>query len=889
VADAPDRLAAALADRYRIERELGQGGMATVYLAEDLKHDRKVAIKVLKPELAAVLGADRFLAEIKTTASLQHPNILPLFDSGTADGFLFYVMPFVEGESLRDRLNREKQLPVREAVDLTSEVAGALDYAHRHGVVHRDIKPENLLLHDGRPMVADFGIALAVSAAAGGRMTETGLSLGTPHYMSPEQATAEPDITGRSDIYSLASVLYEMLTGDPPHVGSSAQQIIMKIVTEEPAPVTKLRRSVPPNVAAAIGKALEKLPADRFESAQAFAEALADVHFSTGTAATGLSGGAGSVRALARHPLVLGLGAALVLTAALAAWGWRSAHREVPGAVVRFQLELPSTMLSANAAPSTDVAVSPDGLAIAYALPDSTGTARLFVRPLRQGAARVIAGTDGAQQPSFSPDGQWIAYLVGTTIWKVRVSGGTPVRVGEVRSVPTGVTWSRSGVIVLATANDLVAYPEDGGTPRQVAAPDSTAGDFFFSQPRALPDGKTVLFSIQPVSGSVQARLGAVSLRTGAVRRFDLQLVDVLGYVDGTLVYVAPSGALMGVPFDLESGGATGSPVGLGPFVAIAVQGTSLAALSPTGTLVYQPAVGEAALGWVDLHGRFTPLLSRPQAYAYPRLSPDGKRIAMSIGAAGRSDIWLYDIASGTPTRITHSGTQNDRPEWSPDGRRVLYRSDRSGRPGIWWQPADQSAPATPLQVSDQHNFFEGVITPDDRSLVYQMDDGGADQADIMVRALTGDTASRPVAATRFVETQARVSPDGKWVAYVTDQSGAGQVVVQPFPGPGGQVQVSVSGGAEPVWSRDGKRIFYRDGRYVIAASVSTDGGFSVTGRTELFADRYVFAQAPHADYDVLPDGTRLLMIRSEETPDYDVVYGWRSELHARMRDAGGS
>ncbi|HKK08126.1 MAG TPA: hypothetical protein VKA44_04515, partial [Gemmatimonadota bacterium] len=235
------------------------------------------------------------------------------------------------------------------------------------------------------------------------------------------------------------------------------------------------------------------------------------------------------------------------------------------------------------------------------------------------------------------------------------------------------------------------------------------------------------------------------------------------------------------------------------------------------------------------------------------------------------------------------SGTQNDRPEWSPDGRRVLYRSDRSGRPAIWWQPADQSAPATPLQASDQHNFFEGVITPDDRSLVYQLDDGGADQADVMVRALAGDTASRPVAATRFVETQARVSPDGKWVAYVTDRSGAGQVVVQPFPGPGGQVQVSVSGGAEPVWSRDGKRLFYRDGRSVIAASVSTTGGFAITGRTELFPDRYVFAQAPHANYDVAPDGTRLLMIRSEETPDYDVVYGWLSELRARMRGAEGS
>ncbi|MEP6745169.1 MAG: serine/threonine-protein kinase, partial [Gemmatimonadota bacterium] len=278
------RLSAALSDRYRIERELGQGGMATVYLAQDLKHKRKVALKVLKPELAAVLGAERFVQEITTTAALQHPHILPLFDSGSADGFLYYVMPFIDGETLRSKLDRETQLGIDEAVRITTAVADALDYAHRHGVIHRDIKPENILLHDGRPMVADFGIALALSAAAGGRMTETGMSLGTPHYMSPEQATAEKEITARSDIYSLASVLYEMLTGTPPHTGASAQQIIMRIVTDTARPVTELRKSVPPNVAAAVSKALEKLPADRFATAKEFADALANSSFTTRTA-----------------------------------------------------------------------------------------------------------------------------------------------------------------------------------------------------------------------------------------------------------------------------------------------------------------------------------------------------------------------------------------------------------------------------------------------------------------------------------------------------------------------------------------------------------------------------------------------------------------------------
>ena len=311
----PERLSAALADRYHIERELGAGGMATVYLAEDLKHKRKVALKVLKPELAAVLGADRFVQEITTTASLQHPHILPLFDSGTADGFLYYVMPFIEGETLRDKLTRETQLGVDEALRIAGEVADALAYAHGKGVIHRDIKPENILIQNGRPMVADFGIALAVSAAAGGRMTETGLSLGTPHYMSPEQATADKEITGRSDVYSLASVLYEMLAGVPPHEGGSAQQVIMRIIADTPRPVRDLRKTVPPNVAAALARALEKLPADRFDSARAFADALNDRHFGEEAAAA-----AGAPQHVAwRWPLVAGLllggfgGAAAVL------------------------------------------------------------------------------------------------------------------------------------------------------------------------------------------------------------------------------------------------------------------------------------------------------------------------------------------------------------------------------------------------------------------------------------------------------------------------------------------------------------------------------------------------------------------------------------------------
>ena len=389
---APARLAAALADRYRIERELGAGGMATVYLAQDLKHDRKVALKVLKPELAAVLGAERFVVEIKTTAALQHPHILPLFDSGEAGGFLYYVMPFIDGETLRAKLDRETQLGVDEAVRIATDVASALHYAHTHGVIHRDIKPENILLHDGRPMVADFGIALAVSAAAGGRMTETGLSLGTPHYMSPEQATAEKEITARSDVYSLGSVLYEMLAGQPPHLGGSAQQIIMKIIAEPVEPVTRYRKAVPPNVAAAVAKSLEKLPADRFESAKAFAEALANPAFMTERIAAGASAGV-------PRRIVAAAVSVAVLALAVAAWGWL--RPEPPAGVSRVSIVLwrarfANLMESGSDLVENQAAIAPDGSTIVFS--DSVADGFEQYRP----APRLLLGP-GQRPQNYHP------------------------------------------------------------------------------------------------------------------------------------------------------------------------------------------------------------------------------------------------------------------------------------------------------------------------------------------------------------------------------------------------------------------------------------------------------------------------------------------------------
>jgi serine/threonine-protein kinase len=397
------RLNRALEGRYRVERELGEGGMATVYLAQDERHDRPVAIKVLKPELAAVIGAERFLSEIKTTANLQHPHVLALFDSGDADGFLFYVMPFVDGETLRDRIDREKQLPVEDAVSIASAVASALDYAHRNNVIHRDIKPANILIHDGQPVVADFGIALAVSNAGGGRLTETGLSLGTPHYMSPEQASADRDLTPQSDIFALACVTYEMLTGSPPFSGPTAQAVLMQILTEDPKAVTTLRRTVPLHVEAAIAKALEKLPADRFSSADAFARALGDPGATEARRAMRSRGGPGVTVAPAWWRLAWP--ALAILMAGLAAWSWMTRPEEARGPVLRLGLFDDEFAISATPG-SGALALSPGGSQVAFIHSGTDGRPAVSVRRLDSFRTRQVATSEAITAVAFSPDGR---------------------------------------------------------------------------------------------------------------------------------------------------------------------------------------------------------------------------------------------------------------------------------------------------------------------------------------------------------------------------------------------------------------------------------------------------------------------------------------------------
>ena len=883
-----EHLRASLSDRYRIERELGQGGMATVYLAEDLKHRRKVAIKVLRPELAAVIGAERFVREIQTIAALQHPHILGLIDSGEVNGTAYYVMPFIEGESLRDRITREKQLSIADSVRIATEVAGALDYAHRHGVIHRDIKPENILLHDGQALVADFGIALAVSSAGGSRMTETGMSLGTPHYMSPEQAMGERAITARSDIYALGCVTYEMLTGDPPFTGSTAQAIVAKMMTEKPIAPSRVRDTVPAAVEDAVLTALAKLPADRFASAADFATALRDTGRVTQSRISTISPAVPGVPA-PRWTLRSALPWALATIFGVLAIASLNRSRVTDAAVSRFELRPAAGTQFAYPIAGTAMvlALSPDGRQVVYTGSRGRSEWALYLRNLDQLDSRLLPGTEGAREPAFSPDGRWIAFgAPDGTLKKISASGTElttlcQVDVGGI----SGLTWTSNREVVFTKVNltgrGLWRVPSDGGQPVQFSQFDTTSGERLQLTPRSTDDGKLIFYGSTRAS-TLDMRLGVVSTIGGKTKVFpEFRIGRVLGLVEGFLLYVRIDGALMAAPFDAGTL-RVGAPLQI--LDSIATRGWQApAAISASGTLVYQRGGLASRMLRVDQHGTAQVLLDSARIYAHPRLSPDGRRVAFeSQGAGSSNEIWVADLASQTAERLTREGF-NDRPEWSPDGSRVMYVSSRTTANSLWWQPADGSGAAEKLFEAPDA-IREGVFSPDGRDVVYRMDTPDSNR-DLYRLPLEGDRKPVPILISVDDDKQPRVSPDGKWLAYVSNASGREEVYVRPLAG-GPRVTVSRDGAGEPLWSPDGTRLYYRSGARLMAAGISTTPSFTVTSRETLFEGPYS-TDLYHPNYDVAPDGKSFIMLRPvEENRQLVMVVNWIKELRQRTGKA---
>jgi len=920
MAEVTEQLSTPLADRYRIESRLGEGGMATVYLAEDVKHGRKVALKVLRPELAAVLGADRFVQEIRTTAQLQHPHILPLYDSGsttTLNGsgsgteLLYYVMPYIQGETLRAKLEREVQLGIDEAVQIATEVADALQYAHEHGVIHRDIKPENILLHDGRVMVADFGIALAVSAAGGGRMTETGLSLGTPHYMSPEQATADRHITSRSDIFSLGTVLYEMLTGELPHTGSSAQAIIFKIVSDEARPIRELRKAVPPHVAAAVAKAVEKLPADRFESAKAFAEALRNPSLGS------------SVAAFAPRPrrlVVPALAATLFLTAALAAWGWLRPSRT--SGVARYTTTLGATEPLDGIAFRVQTALSPDGASLVFRRP-LTGPGQLYLKRRDEVTAHPLAGTEDGSGPFFSPDGAWIGFVANGQLRKVPSGGGASIKLAEsIDPVFNQGAWLTDGSIVYYDfASHTLRRLRSGEAASQVIVSDAKLGGRYPWLPTPLPGARGILFTAHLTNC-----VGPVSCRPSRVYVYDARRDTIRALFDdavgawyvptGHVLYLTSAGTLMAVPWDNSALAATGKPVQIvdgiqAPGFVVSSEGTAAYLL---GRPEFAPGpTPNASLVWVDRRGQLQPVDSSWQVNtggSYGKndvpvdwgvdLSPDGRRIALTLLTELGSDIWVKQLPTGPVSRLTLYAGEDRAPAWTHDGRAITFLSDRptgadtarrADRLALWTQPADGTGEPRLLWGKDAPT--DGSTSADGRWFVFGAGASAKAGGDILAAQPGVDSSARRIVATAYDEGGAALSPDSRWLAYVSNEQGQHEVFVRPFPNVnGGRWQLSSGGGSAPLWSHDGRELFYVSGRNLYVVQLHPGPSFSAEPPRVLFAvpDRVRAGSLASGTFAITPDGQRFLMVQDRSwqdmagTPTMVVVENFFDELRAKLK-----
>jgi serine/threonine-protein kinase len=851
-----------------------------------MRHDRPVALKVLKPDLGAVLGVERFLSEIKVTANLQHPNLLPLFDSGAVDGLLYYVMPFVEGESLRSRLDREKQLPIDDAIRITVAIANALDYAHSHGVIHRDLKPENILMQSGQPVIADFGIALAVSKAGGNRITQTGLSLGTPQYMSPEQATGDRVIDGRSDIYSLGAVAYEMLTGDPPHTGSTSQAIIARMLTEKPRSMRSTRAAIPDHVELAVQHALEKLPADRFSTAREFAEAIqgrgptgATTFYSPAHAAPVIS--RASWKSRIKDPLLLAAVAVAVGAIAFAALRKQSAADTTP--IIRYVVSATADAPVGTTFPWPG-AISPDGSTVVYF---SGKSSRLVFLRSDQLETRDIHGTDEATQALFSPDGEWIAFESKNKLRKVRLDGSAPIAVTDAGSA-NGADWTSRDQIIVGSEGDkqgLSRVKASGGTLVEFVKPDKSKGEMDYLWPIATPDGKSVVFAIW--TGSLaSAKLASVSVDGGKVNYLDIFGIRPLAIVDRTLIYVQADGIVMAAKLNRSASKIEGEAVPvLDPvYVPGGVNGNSEIFVSKQGALLTSRGRTNSKLAWIAKNGSTSFISDDVQAFGAPRLSPDQRSIAVTVTDQGKSAIWIYDLANKTFTRL--SGPEGASvPVWSPDGKRLYYVGlDEKQLFGIWTQNADGSdAPQNLLTTRGPTAALS--ISPDGKSLlavVYMANSWNLYSVDV-----ANPRALQPYAAGQGNEVSPAFSPNGKWVALDTDESGRSEIVIRSWPNPTVRLQVSAGGGSQPTWSPDGSAVYYRSGPALIAARLSPAPGLRVLGRDTLIASMSgTLSGALATGYDIARDGRVIARVNSTDDYQLIAVPNWRKELDQKLARA---
>ncbi len=724
-------------------------------------------------------------------------------------------------------------------------------------------------------------------------MTETGTSIGTPHYMSPEQATADKQITARSDVYSLASVLYEMLAGEPPHTGGSAQAIIMKIIAERAQPVEELRKSVPHNVAAALGKGLEKLPADRFGSAKAFADALADDRFTIVPAG---AAGAAAVPTAGRtwigNPRSIGLTAFAIAASALALWGWL--RSPAPPSSIRYRIALTGQEIAPRLV-GRDLALSPDGRTIVFS--DTVGGERhLWIKTADRADAEVLTGTAGGRAPAFSPDGEWVAFIADGRLRKVPSAGGTAVTLADSANTENGpsVAWLENGTVAFNDPEYRVRVVDQDGGPVHTWTYDTAAVSI-----GGLPGGRGVLVGLC-TSGCGITRLVTLDFESGDWAPLSDEGVRGWSLSDGRVVFVRPDGTVLAAPFDAGTRRFTSTPVPVLEGVRTTGSTADLA-LSHNGTLLFVP--GGAATGgsradvvWVDRTGAASPVDPGWSIRGWTRggfaVSPDGTRLAIALIAAGHEDVWIKELDRGAESRLTFSDSVNFGPRWTPDGQAVTFLSGRAGNSDLYQRRADGTGTDS-LVLDLETPILEALWSRDRQWLVLRLNSGNQDVRDIVALRPGQDSVPRPLLTAPWDETAPALSPDGRWLAYVSTETGRREVFVRPFPDvESGKWQITTGGGTSPVWAHSGRELFFVNGNQeLVSQAVAAGATFQRGEQRVLFGiGAATYTDLNETYFDVSPDDRRFLMVRRNTADDADrsttavLVQHWLTDLRGERR-----
>ncbi|GMQ83040.1 MAG: hypothetical protein BMS9Abin05_2513 [Rhodothermia bacterium] len=855
---------------YKILEKLGEGGMGVVYKAEDTKLKRTVALKFLPLN---TLGSDeeksRFNREAQAAAALNHPHIATVHEIDEGDGQLFIAMEYIDGQSLEEKIAKGP-LKVEEAVGIAIETADGLQAAHERDIVHRDIKPANIMLtQKGQVKIMDFGLAKFTGRT---KLTKADMTLGTAAYMSPEQAQGIK-VDGRSDIFSLGVVLYEMLTGQNPFRGDYEQAVVYSIMNEDPVPVTGLRTGVPLELERIVNKLLEKNPDSRYQNIEELPVDLKVLDL-TATRSSAISTTAVSRQEPAQTPdfgkaidwkVVVTMMVATAIGAGFAVW--LMMRSDPPRVVARFTLALPAGQELASVV-GPRFAISPDGSRFAYIGYSSRSVGQIWIRELDQLAATPLPGTEGACCPAFSPDGRAIVFLHQGNIKVMQLGGGSAFTLSD--SVLTSVTilgvdWGPDGSVYFGSRG-LLRVASTGGRGEVVTPQDSSRRWYLW--PDVLPNGKGALFALGLGETWTVNTIAVTDFATGEVREL-AQGVAARYLATGHLVYVRADGVLLVAPFDQNRMELTGPAIPIATGLGIRAFGATDLAVSETGTLLYTTGANEPRrqVVWVTRDGVETPV--DPDwlgPYESVALSPDGRRLAVGTGFGAEPQLWIKSLDTGPLTLLTFEGSLNRRPAWTADGQAVTFISDRGNNRDLYVKRADGVDDAEPV-LDLAVEVDEGFWSPDGNWLIYRTGISGGEGRDIFAWRSGPDSATVPVAADpRFDERSPALSPDGRYLAYMSDESGRWEVYVRSFPDvQAGRWQISVRGGSVPAWSHSGRELFYRSGKNLMAVEVVMTPTFTPGQQKVLFSVAEYFVAGTRSEYDMTADDQRFVMIRDEE------------------------